>query len=383
MAIEVFNRYEKKYILDEHTFRRLLERINDYMELDKYNLNGQFYSICNIYYDTDDNRLIRSSIEKPVYKEKLRMRSYGTPCGEDRVFLEIKKKYNGIVNKRRTSIVLKDAYKYMESDVYPESDTQCINTQVLKEIDYFKKMYTLKPKVYLSYDRYAYFEKNDGDFRVTFDTNITTRRGDVRLESGSYGNKLIPDRLYLMEIKISGAVPMWFTRCLSDLHIYPVSFSKYGTEYKRYVLEGYDKDTEELSNQIAPVFFTMAAGLACGLGYVTFAAAFTAVMLLLLILISAFGFADRNEGRKQLKIVIPESLNYNSVFDDLFDKYTSENRLNKVKTTNMGTMYELTYEIRLKNDDAEKDFIDELRVRNGNLNISVGIMPENSVSALN
>ena len=106
MAIEVFNRYEKKYMLDEHTFRRLLERINDYMEPDKYNLNGQFYSICNIYYDTDDNRLIRSSIEKPVYKEKLRMRSYGTPCGEDKVFLEIKKKYNGIVNKRRTSIVL-------------------------------------------------------------------------------------------------------------------------------------------------------------------------------------------------------------------------------------------------------------------------------------
>ena len=137
------------------------------------------------------------------------------------------------------------------------------------------------------------------------------------------------------------------------------------------------------AKDISIVFFTMAAGLACGLGYVTFAAAFTAVMLLLLILISAFGFADRNVGRKQLKIVIPESLNYNSVFDDLFDKYTSENRLNKVKTTNMGTMYELTYEIRLKNDDAEKDFIDELRVRNGNLNISVGIMPENSVSALN
>ena len=137
------------------------------------------------------------------------------------------------------------------------------------------------------------------------------------------------------------------------------------------------------AKDISIVFFTMAAGLACGLGYVTFAAAFTAVMLLLLILISALGFVDRNEGRKQLKIVIPESLNYNSVFDDLFDKYTSENRLNKVKTTNMGTMYELTYEIRLKNDDAEKDFIDELRVRSGNLNISVGIMPENSVSALN
>lgn len=248
MAIEVFNRYEKKYMLDEVTFKRLLDRISDYMEPDKYNKNGQFYSISNIYYDTDDNRLIRSSIEKPVYKEKLRMRSYGTPDTSDKVFLEIKKKYNGIVNKRRTSIVLEDAYQYMENGTFPK-ETECLNRQVLKEIDYFKSIYDLKPKVYLSYDRYAFFEKNDGDFRVTFDTNIITRRGDVRLESGSYGNRLLPQNIYLMEIKINGSVPMWFTSCLSDLKIYPVSFSKYGTEYKRYVLEGYDKDTEMLDEQ--------------------------------------------------------------------------------------------------------------------------------------
>ena len=248
MAIEVFNRYEKKYMLDEVTFKRLLDRISDYMEPDKYNKNGQFYSISNIYYDTDDNRLIRSSIEKPVYKEKLRMRSYGTPDTSDKVFLEIKKKYNGIVNKRRTSIVLEDAYRYMEDGIFPK-ETECLNRQVLKEIDYFKSIYDLKPKVYLSYDRYAFFEKNDGDFRVTFDTNITTRRGDVRLESGSYGNRLLPRNIYLMEIKINGSVPMWFKSCLSDLKIYPVSFSKYGTEYKRYVLEGYDKDTEMLDEQ--------------------------------------------------------------------------------------------------------------------------------------
>ena len=184
MAIEVFNRYEKKYMLDEVTFNRLLDRISDYMEPDKYNKNGQFYSISNIYYDTDDNRLIRNSIEKPVYKEKLRMRSYGTPDTSDKVFLEIKKKYNGIVNKRRTSIVLEDAYQYMENGTFPK-ETECLNRQVLKEIDYFKSIYDLKPKVYLSYDRYAFFEKNDGDFRVTFDTNITTRRGDVSLEIGS------------------------------------------------------------------------------------------------------------------------------------------------------------------------------------------------------
>lgn len=203
MAIEVFNRYEKKYMLDEVTFKRLLDRISDYMEPDKYNKNGQFYSISNIYYDTDDNRLIRNSIEKPVYKEKLRMRSYGTPDTSDKVFLEIKKKYNGIVNKRRTSIVLEDAYQYMENGTFPK-ETECLNRQVLKEIDYFKSIYDLKPKVYLSYDRYAFFEKNDGDFRVTFDTNITTRRGDVRLESGSYGNRLLPQNIYLMEIKING-----------------------------------------------------------------------------------------------------------------------------------------------------------------------------------
>lgn len=235
-------------MLDEVTFKRLLDRISDYMEPDKYNKNGQFYSISNIYYDTDDNRLIRNSIEKPVYKEKLRMRSYGTPDTSDKVFLEIKKKYNGIVNKRRTSIVLEDAYQYMEDGTFPK-ETECLNRQVLKEIDYFKSIYDLKPKVYLSYDRYAFFEKNDGDFRVTFDTNITTRRGDVRLESGSYGNRLLPQNIYLMEIKINGSVPMWFTSCLSDLKIYPVSFSKYGTEYKRYVLEGYDKDTEMLDEQ--------------------------------------------------------------------------------------------------------------------------------------
>ena len=136
----------------------------------------------------------------------------------------------------------------MENGTFPK-ETECLNRQVLKEIDYFKSIYDLKPKVYLSYDRYAFFEKNDGDFRVTFDTNITTRRGDVRLESGSYGNRLLPQNIYLMVIKINGSVPMWFTSCLSDLKIYPVSFSKYGTEYKRYVLEGYDKDTEMLDEQ--------------------------------------------------------------------------------------------------------------------------------------
>ena len=241
MAIEVFNRYEKKYMMDEKTFYELTDRISDYMSPDAYNKNGEAYRISNIYYDTESDQLIRASIEKPVYKEKLRLRAYGTPSLDDMVFVEIKKKYNGIVNKRRTSMTLKEAYSYLDEGTMPDMNNNRINRQVLKEIDYFKNFYGLKPKLYLSYDRFAYFEKDDGAFRVTFDKNITTRRDDVRLEHGSYGDNLLAEGQYLMEIKISGAVPLWFAKIISGLNIYPVSFSKYGTEYKHYVLANYTR----------------------------------------------------------------------------------------------------------------------------------------------
>lgn len=195
----------------------------------------------NIYYDTWDDRLISASIEKPVYKEKLRVRSYGVPGLNESVFVEIKKKYNGVVNKRRTSMKLEDAYGYMDGKISMDSimdDYPEINRQVLREIDFFKNHYKIVPKVYISYDRIAYFEKDDGDFRVTFDTNITTRRKDVRLEDGSFGEQLLPADSYLMEIKVSGAVPMWFAKIISGLNIYPASFSKYGTEYKKYMSAG-------------------------------------------------------------------------------------------------------------------------------------------------
>ena len=125
-----------------------------------------------------------------------------------------------------------------------EKKNERINRQVLGEIDYFKHFYNLQPKLYLSYERMAYFEKNDGSFRVTFDTDITTRRHDVRLELGSYGKKIIPENMFLMEIKINKAVPIWFTKILSEYDIYPVSFSKYGTEYKQYIMENLKRKDE-------------------------------------------------------------------------------------------------------------------------------------------
>ena len=230
MAIEVFNRYEQKYMLDADTFKKVLSVMDEHMVLDKYNLNHRPYTISNIYFDTDDDLLIRTSLSKPKYKEKLRLRSYGVPNGDSKVFMEIKKKFNGIVNKRRTVLTLSEAYDFMSSGI-PPTPQEYMNTQVLKEITYFLKCYSLKPKLYLAYDRIAYFEKGNNDLRISFDQNIRTRRYDVALEDGDYGEKLLPDGLYLMEIKASRSMPLWLTEMLAKYNIKRRSFSKYGTEY--------------------------------------------------------------------------------------------------------------------------------------------------------
>ena len=230
MAIEVFNRHEQKYLLDEDTFQKVIEVMDEYMMPDKYNVNHKPYTISNIYFDTEDDYLIRTSLSKPNYKEKLRLRSYGVPSNDSQVFLEIKKKFNDIVNKRRTVLKLSEAYNFISSGKPPELK-EYMNTQVLKEIEYFLQVYRLKPKVYLAYDRIAYFEKYNNDLRISFDKNIRTRRYDVALEDGDYGEALLPDGVYLMEVKTSKAMPLWLTDMLAKYNIKKRSFSKYGTEF--------------------------------------------------------------------------------------------------------------------------------------------------------
>ncbi len=245
MAIEVFSRYEKKYLLTEETYFWLLEHIRENMKPDKFNQDGRLYNIANIYYDTENDALIRASIEKPVYKEKLRLRSYGVPDMNDKVFLEIKKKYKGLVNKRRTTLRLFEAYNLVEQGTDPGNQPY-INRQVLEEIKYFLKIYDLKPKVYLTYDRQAFFSKDNQDFRVTFDTNIRSRRTDVGLEKGNQGELLIGNMFWLMEIKSSEAIPLWFTKLLSEKALFATSFSKYGTEYKKTIQQINKEEKGEL-----------------------------------------------------------------------------------------------------------------------------------------
>lgn len=223
MAQTVFNRYEKKYLMPEAVYRELRTRLAPHMQVDSYGL----HTICNIYYDTPDDLLIRRSIEKPVYKEKLRLRSYGIPGPDSRVFLEIKKKYEKVVNKRRIGLTLQEAYDYVERGIRPREESQ-----ILREIDFFLSRYELVRGLYLAYDRVALFGREDSEFRVTFDRNIRSRRARMGLEEGDGGELLLPSGWVLMESKVPGATPLWFTHILSELSLYTTSFSKYGNIYK-------------------------------------------------------------------------------------------------------------------------------------------------------
>lgn len=235
MAIEVFNRYENKYFLTEDRLDRILSEVEEHMVPDKFNRGRKTYSISNIYFDTPDDYLIRASLAKPKYKEKLRLRAYGVPDKDGTAFLEMKKKFNGLVNKRRTSIPLQEGYLFAENGgMSPLSEE--MNPQVTREIACMIRRYgTLAPKVMIAYDRLAYFEKGNPDLRISFDTNIRSRRYDLKLEEGNDGTLLIPEGIWLMEIKTASAVPLWLSSLLTREDVYKVSFSKYGYEYRCHV----------------------------------------------------------------------------------------------------------------------------------------------------
>lgn len=230
---EVFKRYEKKYLLNQKQYDALKEALSLYMNEDSY---GK-HSINNIYYDTENFELIRASIDKPVYKEKLRLRSYGVPNANSEVFVEIKKKYKGVVYKRRTQLPLHEATAFIES-ANPEvikGDISPASAQILQEVQYFLNRYKLTPKVFIAYDRLALFGKEDSNLRITFDSDIRFRETELDLSLGTHGKPLLGPNEYLMEIKIPGVMPLWLSQTLTQLSIYPTSFSKYGNCYKQYL----------------------------------------------------------------------------------------------------------------------------------------------------
>ncbi len=222
-----FERYEIKYMLTQPQKQLILRAMAPYMKLDKYG----FVTIHNIYFDTHNYQLIRDSIEKPIYKEKLRVRSYSQATPESTVFVELKKKYDGIVYKRRIAMPEKEAMDWLCRGVHCKD-----NSQISQEIDYFIQFYkTIQPKLVLSYDREAYYSLDKSDFRITFDNNILCREEDLSLTSPAYGEPVIENDKVLMEIKCSGSIPVWLSELLSQEEIFKTSFSKYGTAYKNII----------------------------------------------------------------------------------------------------------------------------------------------------
>lgn len=296
MAIKSFKRYEKKYLLTGEQYEKLIPRLLEYMKMDDHCVNNS-YSIYNIYYDTDDNSVIRHSISKPYYKEKLRLRSYKIPQSpSDKVFLELKKKINKIVNKRRAIITLEEAYNFLEFGERPKC-TDFITEQVINEIEYYLSHTKVNPTIYIGYNRIAFFGKEDKDFRLTIDSKIITRREDLFLESGCHGTNILKPNGY--------------------------------------------------------------------------AVIFTIILCAVMIILDSLNFAMPKSKAMVLKITVPEDLNFEGVFDEILNTNTTSWNMVKVSTRDFGALYELNYSIHLKNDVNQKKFIDSLRVRNGNLNISL------------
>ena len=224
-----FKRYEKKYWLTAAQQRALLDAMQPYMKADRYGA----YTICNLYYDTPDYALIRASLEKPVYKEKLRVRSYGVPDTNGKVFVELKKKYDGVVYKRRVTTAVTNVEPLL-TGALPASNFG----QIGREIGYFQSFYRTEPRVFIGYDRLAFAGIEEPELRITFDTGLRWRDAELDLRCGDYGAPIIGGDRILMEIKIPGTAPLWLSRLLSEVGAFPTSFSKYGACYCKHLIRG-------------------------------------------------------------------------------------------------------------------------------------------------
>lgn len=218
-----FERQELKYLMTAGQYERLRELMEDYMKPDSFGRS----TIHNIYYDTPDSLLVRRSLEKPLYKEKLRVRSYGCAALDGTVYVELKKKFRGIVYKRRVAATQTQARHWLDNGLRPRS-----GTQIVREIDYFRKLYQpLLPAMLLTYEREAFFGRNDSCFRMTFDGNILWRDCDITLSAPPGGDSLLAPDARLLEVKAPEGLPLWLTRFLSREEIFKASFSKYGNAY--------------------------------------------------------------------------------------------------------------------------------------------------------
>lgn len=234
-AIATFKRYEKKYLITKETYDKILPTLLEYMDYDPFCLNGNEYRIYSIYYDTINHDVIGDNSAGKEYKEKMRIRSYyDKKDPEDTVFMEIKKKSQGVGNKRRIKLKIKEIEPFVNEGILPDTGDDYLSSQVAKELQYYLKTNKVAPALYVQYDRFAFFGKEDKNFRMTFDNNVHVRRHDFVFGERDDDEFLLPpNEIFIMEVKILGAMPMWLATLLSENELYSHGFSKYGVKYKR------------------------------------------------------------------------------------------------------------------------------------------------------
>lgn len=229
MAGEIFSRYELKYLIPYDMYERMVERLSEKMTFDKYGNGDGRYTIISLYFDSPDKTIYYETRNKKRFRQKLRLRIYNSATEDDDAYFEVKKKYKKRVNKRRTSIKLKDAYDYIYNRLEDKQSLAISNQQIFNEIDAFRSLYDLRPDNIVSYDRQAFMGIQDPDLRVTFDFNLRCRKDDLRIENGPHGYHFVDPNLVILEVKVNHSVPLWLSRLLSELGCPKKSVSKFCT----------------------------------------------------------------------------------------------------------------------------------------------------------
>lgn len=226
---EIFSRYELKYLISYETYLAFAEQLSQKMKNDQFGNMGK-YNIISLYFDSDDHTIYYETRNNLPFRQKLRLRIYNNATLDTVSFLELKQKFNRVVNKRRTKLKLGDAYQYLEQ--YNSDDISVSNRQIMAEVDSFRSLYRLKPELIVSYDRHAFIGVEEEDLRVTFDYNLRCRKDDLRIESGPHGMRFVDPHLVVMEVKVTHSVPLWLSRLLSDYACPRKSVSKYCTSFE-------------------------------------------------------------------------------------------------------------------------------------------------------
>lgn len=229
MAIEIFSRKEQKYLITHRQYEEIVQRIGPEMRNDKNGIDGK-YSVTSLYFDNAEKGIYFETKNKLKYRQKLRLRVYDDANLNSTAFFEVKQKHKKVVNKRRMLLPLREAYRYLEEDGQSGLDNyETSNSQVMKEIDYFRKFYRLSPEMVVSYSRHALHGIHDSELRITFDFDLRCRKADLHIENGPHGEHFIDPDLVVLEVKVDHSVPLWLARILQELQCEQRSASKFCT----------------------------------------------------------------------------------------------------------------------------------------------------------